>query len=192
MIYSGNSGYLKIIIGPMFSGKTSELINISRLYKLCNISSCIINYNEDTRYGPSDLLATHDNIMVPCISRHKLAPLLENAEFLKNRVILINEAQFFTDLYHTVKELIEKHNKIIYVCGLDGDFRREKFGQIFELIPMCDEIIKKSALCMICRDGNKAIFTHRLTCEVEQKIIGSANYQSLCRNCFKKQFKLIK
>ena len=172
MIHTGNGSFLKIIIGPMFSGKTSELISISRLYKLCNISTCIINYDEDTRYGLSTSLSTHDNIMVPCLSTHSLTPLIKNGSFLKNRVILINEAQFFTDLYEVVKELVEQHEKIVYICGLAGDFQRKPFGQILELIPLCDEIVKKKAICMICKNGKSGIFTKRLTSELKQKIIG--------------------
>ena len=148
MIYCGKQGYLKIIIGSMFSGKTSELIAISRLYQVCNISCCIINFNEDTRYSKT-MLSTHDQIMVPCISTPRLTSVVENMQIYK--VILINEAQFFPDLYDIVKNLIEKYKKIVYICGLDGDYKRCKFGQILDLVPLCDEIVKKQALCMICR-----------------------------------------
>ena len=192
MIHIGNNGYLKIIVGPMFSGKTSELITISRLYKRCEISVCIINYSGDTRYGHSNILTTHDNIMIPCISLDSLETILSSESFLKNKVILINEAQFFEDLYIVVKKLVEDHNKIVYICGLDGDYRRESFGDILKLIPLCDEITKKHAICNFCKNGNRGIFTKRLTNETKQKMIGYENYESVCRKCFKKkQFKSI-
>ena len=64
--------------------------------------------------------------------------------------------------------------------------RRQKFGEILDLIPLADEIVKKKALCMGCKNGTKGIFTQRITKEIEQTIIGSNNYRSVCRNCFNK------
>ena len=70
----------------------------------------------------------------------------------------------------------------MYVCGLDGDFERRKFGSILDIIPLCDDLIKLKAICQECKkDG---IFTHRLTDEITQTVIGSDNYISLCRVCY--------
>jgi len=142
MIHRGNSGFLKIILGSMFSGKTSELLNIYRLYNLCDISCCVINHSLDKRYHKT-LLSSHDNRMIPCISSERIGDLLDE-EILKNyQVFLINEGQFFKGLYETVKSLVEKHKKTVYVCGLDGDYQRKQFGEILNLIPLADEIVKK-------------------------------------------------
>ena len=82
MIHRGNSGFLKIILGSMFSGKTSELLNIYRLYNLCDISCCVINHSLDKRYHET-LLSSHDNRMIPCISSERIGDLLDE-EILKN------------------------------------------------------------------------------------------------------------
>jgi thymidine kinase len=99
------------------------------------------------------------------------------------KVILVNEAQFFPDLEEYIKRMIlDKKN--IYICGLDGDFEQKKFGQILDLIPLCDKITKFTSLCAICKDGTPAIFSKRLTEEKQQTIIGADNYIPVCRYCF--------
>jgi len=100
-------------------------------------------------------------------------------------VILINEGQFFEDLYKVVVDLL-KENKKVYVCGLDGDFERKKIGQILDLIPLCDKVTKLTSLCSICRDGTPGIFSMRLTDEKSQILVGVDNYAPVCRNCFSK------
>jgi len=74
--------------------------------------------------------------------------------------------------------------KKIYVGGLDGDFERKKFGQILDLIPMCDKITKLTSLCSICKNGTPGIFSKRLTMETEQTIVGSDIYIPVCRTCY--------
>jgi thymidine kinase len=83
------------------------------------------------------------------------------------------------------------HNKKIYICGLDGDFERKKFGSILDLIPLCDKVSKLTSLCSLCKDGTPAIFSMRLTEEKEQTIVGSNNYIPVCRKCYKKNMKNI-
>jgi len=98
-------------------------------------------------------------------------------------VILINEGQFFEDLYKIVVDLL-KEDKKVYVCGLDGDFERKKIGQILDLIPLCDKVTKLTSLCSICRDGTPGIFSMRLTDEKSQILVGVDNYAPVCRSCF--------
>jgi thymidine kinase len=78
-----------------------------------------------------------------------------------------------------------KAGKKIYVSGLDGDFQRKKFGQILDLIPLCDKVTKLTSLCSLCKNGEPAIFSMRLTSETQQTLIGSDNYAPVCRACYK-------
>ena len=183
MIHITNTGYLSVVLGPMFSGKTSRLVSQWRLYQICDISCCIINYDEDKRYHDS-MLSTHDHCMVPCLFTHNCADILTAELITNNKVFFINEAQFFNDLYECVVNLVEVHHKTVYIYGLDGDFQRIKFGNILELIPLADEITKCAALCKICKNGTKAIFSHRLSNETAQKVIGANNYIPICRKCY--------
>jgi len=175
-----DSGYLEIFIGPMFSGKTSKLIDLYKQYSFCNISTAVINHSSDTRYD-NTMLSTHDKIMIPCIQTCKLNDI--HGEIQDADVILINEGQFFDDLYSFVIDMLKK-NKKVYVSGLDGDFERKKFGQILDLIPLCDKVTKMTSLCSLCKNGTPGLFSMRLTKEKEQMLIGSSNYIPVCRLCY--------
>jgi len=194
-----SSGYLELIIGPMYSGKTSKLLEIYKQYKFCEISVSIINHSLDKRYHDT-MLSSHDKVMVPCINTDNLhnlwfndgmidlSQVIDNSDYKKVRnsdVILINEGQFFPDLYDVVYDML-KNKKIVYICGLDGDFERKKFGQILDLIPICDNIIKLSSLCSICKNGTPGIFSMRITNDKQQTVIGSENYLPVCRFCYDK------
>jgi thymidine kinase len=180
-----DQGYLKIILGCMYAGKTSKLINIYKMMKFSNIETMVINYEEDTRYH-STHLSTHDKVMIPCVKAGKLMDLKNTENIDKVKVFIINEGQFFEDLYIFVKEMLDKE-KHIYVCGLDGDYKMNKFGQMLDIIPLSNEIEKLSAICSICKNGTKAYFTKRITNEEGQKVIGSDNYLPVCRKCHKKK-----
>jgi thymidine kinase len=178
------SGYLEIIIGCMYAGKTSRLISIYKRNQICNIPTIVINHIEDNRYD-NVKMSTHDKIMIPCIQTAKLYDILkDNEEILNNNVFIINEGQFFPDLFDFVNMLISKHNKKVYIGGLDGDFKMNKFGQILDLIPLCNKIEKLNAICTICK--NEASFTKRLTKDTNQKIIGTDIYIPVCRSCHSK------
>ena len=168
-------GYLEIFIGPMFSGKTSKLIDLYKQYSFCNIPLAVINHSSDTRYDDT-MLSTHDKIMIPCIQTSTLNRVTNEMDNVD--VILINEGQFFEDLYDFVVDML-KFNKKIYVSGLDGDFKREKFGKILDLIPLCDSIQKLKAVCAC---GESAIFSKRLSEEKDQ-YLPNAPYIPVCRNC---------
>ena len=124
--------------------------------------------------------------MIPCKRFNKLADLLNYKDLHKFKCVVIDEAQFFEDLQETV-EILLSMNKFVYVCGLGGDFQMKKFGYVLDIIPFADEVIKKQALCAICRNGKKASFTKRLSEEghavTTQKLIGTNNYIPVCREC---------
>lgn len=174
--------YLEIILGPMYSGKTSKILDLYKQYKYCNISVLVINHALDKRYH-EEYLSTHDQKMIPCIQTQYLQELENNATLENAEVILINEGQFFDDLYVFVKQQL-KNGKKIYVCGLDGDFERKKFGQMLDIIPLCDKVYKLHSLCADCRDGTPALFSLRVVEERDQLLIGSNNYKPVCRNCY--------
>ena len=205
--------YLELIIGPMFSGKTSYLINIYKQYIFCNIPILVINHSLDTRYSnthmtnhdlttiPSHFIDSLNNLFVDCECPNDECPngecpndecpndegtkKIELKELYNNsKVIIINEGQFFGDLQENVKKMLND-NKKVYIAGLDSDFKREKFGYMLDLIPICDNIVKLTSLCSICRNGTKAIFSMRITDETTQTLIGNSNYIPVCRTCYK-------
>lgn len=182
-----DSGYLELFIGPMFSGKTSKLLEIYKQCKFCNIPVAVINHSADTRYH-NTMLSTHDGNMIPCIQTHDLRCMWdskENNDLNEAKVILINEGQFFPDLAHVVRSMLDVNRKV-YVAGLDGDFERRRFGEILDLIPLCDKVTKFTSLCGRCKNGSHGIFSQRISKEIEQMLIGSDNYIPVCRACYKK------
>ena len=194
---SNAAGYLELIIGPMYSSKSTRLVEIYKQCKFCNIPVSIINHTIDKRYHDT-MLSTHDKVMAPCLQANKLSDIWTNSGFIESGnqsdkyannllrssdVILINEGQFFPDLYEVVVDMLD-NNKKVYVCGLDGDFERKKFGTILDLIPLCDKVNKLTSLCSLCRDGTPGIFSMRLTTETEQTVVGSDNYIPVCRKCY--------
>ena len=101
---SKKKGYLELIFGPMFSGKTSTLKKIYDQCMYCNIPVMVINYSADKRYSTRDVMSTHDKIMIPCIMANTIAEILDNhGEKVNNaEVILINEGQFFSDIERVI------------------------------------------------------------------------------------------
>lgn len=181
---SQTTGYLELILGSMFSGKTSKLIEIYRQYTFCNIPVLVINHEFDDRYeNASHAMSSHDSIQVPCVKTSSLKKLLNDHNMAGTEVFLINEGQFFEDLVEAVKDLLVLKKKV-YVCGLDGDFERKKFGHILDLIPLCDSVTKLKSLCAVCKNGTPGIFSKRLTCQTQQTVIGTTNYIPVCRNCY--------
>ena len=178
-----SKSYLKIILGSMFSGKTTELIKEYNKYKSCGFECCFINHSLDkARFDSGTNTQAHNKLSIKTdFTIDNLGPYARS--FLRYDVLFINEAQFFPDLYKAVEWLLF-HNKKVYVCGLDGDFKRQKFGSILDIIPLCDDVVKLKAICTNCKKSN-GIFTKRLSNEKKQTMIGIENYTSLCRKCYR-------
>ena len=175
---------LMIIIGPMFSGKTSFLIKLYKNNVKNNKNTLVINHIFDTRYGDNGM-SNHNKETISCNKMENLKDIykiLNNPESPKYDSILINEGQFFKDLYNVVYTLLLS-NYNIYVCGLNCDSNMEKFGTILDIIPLADDIVKLKSKCKLCQKS--ASFTKRLINSKEKIIIGHSDiYIPVCRNCF--------
>ena len=180
-------GYLELIVGPMFSGKTSKLVEIHKQCMFCSIPVVAINYTEDMRYSET-MMSTHDLTMIPCIRGTRIQTMVDAAidgpAISAASVILINEGQFFPDIVEHVRKWVDEDRKRVYICGLDGDFMRSQIGCLSQLIPFCDKVEKLTSLCSRCRDGTRGIFSFRISNETEQKLIGCSNYIPVCRSCY--------
>lgn len=179
-------GELHLIMGPMFSSKTTTLI--SRLDRHTFGQRVLaVNHELDMRYAMEGL-RTHDGKSFPCIRLASLKNVFDSPLYINADVIGVDECQFFSDLVPCVKQMVETHNKIVYLAGLSGSHKRECFGMMHELIPFADSIVLLNAVCMKCNDGKTpGIFTKR-----EEKnqssgdilIGGSDTYKSVCRKHF--------
>ena len=177
-------GRIDIIIGSMFSGKSTELIRSINRYKVLGKKIVCINHILDKRYQENSI-STHSNMNIDCISLKKLNDVFNDEKKARDyhecEILVIEEAQFFEDLYEFVLNAADKENKIVLVAGLDGDSNRDKFGDILKLIPKCDSVKKLHALCVKCKDGTPASFTKRLVKNDSQIYIGVSEFIPVCR-----------
>ncbi|ESO85025.1 hypothetical protein LOTGIDRAFT_236045 [Lottia gigantea] len=171
-------GEIQIIFGPMFSGKTTELVRRLKRYQIANYNVLVIKYSKDTRYDDNDI-ATHDRQTLPAVSTEKLYDLKSKAQQFE--VIGIDEGQFFPDVVKFCNEMANA-GKTVIVAALDGTFQKQGFGNTLELVPLAEHIIKLSAVCMMCY--NEAYFTKRKSNETAVEVIGGADkYLAVCRSC---------
>jgi len=177
-------GYLELIIGPMYAGKSTELIRIINRYKCLKKNIIIVNHVLNNRYGSSGLTTHNKECVDNCIIVDKLSSI--SNEIIDNtHVIIIEELQFFQDAYDTVINWCDIKHKTVIAAGLDGDFLRNPFGDVLRLIPHAEKITKLSALCKKCGNGTLAHFTKRITSESETTLVGSHDvYEAVCRKHF--------
>jgi thymidine kinase len=183
MSYSCN---IQLIIGSMYSGKSTELFRRLSRFKAIGQNVLVVNSKDDTRTDNS--IKTHNNVKLEAIKTDKLLDLIDSNEYNNSKVIGIDEAQFFGDLYDFVLK-VEKTDKIVIISGLDGDYLRQPFGQVLQIIPLCDSVIKLNSLCMDKKDGTLASFTKRINnSSTEQKLVGSQDsYISVSREGYFKK-----
>jgi thymidine kinase len=168
---------LEIIIGNMFSGKSTELIRRLKRHQAIGTPILVINSAKDVR-SENEVLQTHDKSTLKCIKTNSLKTV-DVPEYIK--VIGIDECQFFTGLRDFVKICLDRDINVV-LAGLDGDFMQQTFGELLSLVPLADQVIKLSALCMECLDGTPGPFTKRTVDSNEQELIGAAEcYKAVCR-----------
>lgn len=192
-------GTLYIRLGPMFSGKTTWLNGELTQLSDKGFSVLKIIHADDDRKDveSSDISGSTHNSSYRSLSRKITcirASSLMQIDISEYHVIGVDESQFFPDLLEFAEYVVETKGKHLRVAGLDGDFRKKKFGQTLDLIPMSDEAIKLSADCKICLTeleradfhGNilaiSGPFTKRLGTSIEQKLVGGKDeYIPMCR-----------
>ena len=177
--------HIEIVIGPMYSGKSTELIRRCNNYEAIDKKVLLFNHTLDTRCE-SNLVQTHQKNSKFAVKTSSLVTYFLNnqTEVLKNNVIAIDEAQFFDDLFDFIC-LIEKLDIVVIIAGLDGDCFRKPFGQILQCIPYADRVTKLNAFCMMKKDGTYAAFTKRLPSLAPQSgqidIGATDKYLAVCR-----------
>ncbi|MFQ6607862.1 MAG: thymidine kinase [Fidelibacterota bacterium] len=176
------TGWIEIICGSMFSGKTEELIRRLRRAEIARQSVEIFKPRIDTRYH-ADHIVSHNQSMMKSQTIDSSMDILRLSD--QAEVIGIDEAQFFDDeLVNVCKELAQLKKRVI-VAGLDKDYLGQPFGPIPALLAEAEYITKTLAICIVC--GNPANYTQRLSEDKDQIIIGESDlYEARCRNCYEK------
>jgi len=192
MNYNKNMGKLEIIMGTMFSGKTSYLLNKIALFVELNLKVLYINIDFDDR---SELEFSTHNPIFNSVDFKKKDKINENLTMTKVRdfsninfdsydIIMIDEAHFFDDIIKFTKKLLDNKKHII-IATLIADYKGNKFGKVFDLIPICDEVVRLESYCIECskqKKINNAIYSKRITKNKESiDIGGSDKYIAVCR-----------
>lgn len=174
-------GQIQVILGPMFSGKSTELMRRVRRFQIAQYKCLVIKYAKDTRYSNS--FSTHDRNTMDALPACLLRDTAQEA--LGAAVIGIDEGQFFPDVVEFC-EAMANAGKTVIVAALDGTFQRKAFGTILNLVPLAESVVKLTAVCMEC--FREAAYTKRLGLEKEVEVIGGADkYHSVCRQCYFKK-----
>jgi len=172
---------IEIVLGCMFSGKSSEMIRRVSRYEAIGKKCFILNSMLDVR---TPGVSTHSGQSVTARHACDLSGIVTCPEFVAADVVAVDEAQFFDDLVDFCHEC-EKHDKILILAGLDGDSDRKPFGKLLDCIPLCDEVVKLTAMDMVSRDGTPAIFSKRISQSTSViDVGGSDKYMAVSRKNF--------
>lgn len=175
-----DTGWIEVIAGCMFSGKTEELIRRLRRAQIAKQRVAIFKPRIDTRYS-TDKIVSHNDQSIPSV-------VVDNPREIWNiaqtaQVIGIDEAQFFSlDLVEVCEQLASAGKRVI-VAGLDQDYRGKPFEPLPQLLAVAEYITKTLAICVVC--GNPADRTQRITNQQERVLVGAKDlYEARCRRCF--------
>jgi thymidine kinase len=174
-----DTGWIEVITGCMFSGKTEELIRRLRRAQIAKQKVKIFKPRIDARYSENSIVS-HNEQSLPSILIDDIIEVLKHSD--NAQVIGIDEAQFFNEsIIHICNSLASKGKRVI-VAGLDQDYTGKPFEPIPQLLAIAEYITKQHAICVVC--GNPADKTQRKTTESERVIVGAADiYEARCRKC---------
>lgn len=176
-------GWVEVICGSMFSGKTEELIRRLKRARYANLKVEIFKPAIDTRYHEQDIVSHDENVIqsTPVTSSENILLLAHEVD-----VVGIDEAQFFDEqIVNVCNELANRGVRVI-VAGLDMDFRGQPFGPMPQLLSIAEYVTKVHAICMQC--GNLAQYSHRIVKNEKIVLLGEKDaYEPLCRQCYNEE-----
>jgi thymidine kinase len=175
---SFNHGSIEVVCGPMFSGKTEELIRRVRRAQIARQKVQIFKPASDTRYDEEDVVSHNSRAI-------KSEPVAKSVDILlrlkdSTRIVAVDEAQFFDeDIVMVVRKLAKRGCRVI-CAGLDLDYKAKPFGSMPELLAIADSVTKINSICMVC--GAAATRSQRMTNDEGQFLLGEADaYEARCR-----------
>lgn len=173
-------GWIEVICGSMFSGKTEELIRRMRRAQFAQQDLIIYKPKIDNRYS-SEEVVTHRGERIPALVVSNAADLMQ--QWKNQKVVGIDEVQFFDDEIVEACVELAKNGVRVICAGLDMDFAGKPFGAMPKLLAVSEYVTKVHAICVSC--GALAQFSHRLVKEKDQVLLGEKeHYEPLCRKCF--------
>ena len=181
-------GEIHVIMGPMFAGKTTELLDRVAEDEARGLRVALVKSCKDNRYS-DDEVVSHDGTARRCNAVAELEELrhvIGEEAWAATDVIAVDEAQFIPDLVEWCERVADAEPKKIIVAGLNGDFQRRRFGPVLDLIPLCDSVTKLTGgTCSGCAEA-PALFSMRIVANKDdQELVGGADtYRPVCRRCY--------
>ncbi|HPF35966.1 MAG TPA: thymidine kinase [Candidatus Krumholzibacteria bacterium] len=180
-IIQGRTGWIEVICGPMFSGKSEELIRRMRRAEIARQITQLFKPKIDDRYSDTEIVS-HSQQRLPS------TPVASSLDILscvgdRTEVIAVDEVQFFDEGIVDVSQKLANQGKRVIVAGLDMDYRGKPFAPMPELMAIAEYVTKQLAICVRC--GNPAVHTQRLTHSRDKIVVGAqGTYEARCRRCF--------
>lgn len=176
-------GHIELIIGPMFAGKTSEMIRRCRRYKLSGYSVVVIKHAKDTRYDFGPVIVTHDKHTLDALPLNSLEEKDLKRFLEETDVVAIDECHFFHNIAD-IADMLAFRGKIVILAGLDAQNIRQGFKNVLEVVPLAEQVLKLTSVCEIClNDGS---YTKRRAGVKDASIVvgGKELYSTVCRKCY--------
>ena len=178
---------LEIVLGPMFSGKSSYALSYIRRQQAIGRSVIAVKPSIDNRYSQDDEIVTHNQDKIPCVVWNPSVPLAPNRFMIQADCVVVEEAQFFTGLPAFCEYMLAIDIQVVLV-GLDGDAHRKPFRDILDCIPYANKVTKLSALCLRCKDGTQAPYTRYTESSTQNgsqvDVGGAEKYEAVCLRHF--------
>lgn len=180
-IVKGNMGWIEVVVGPMFSGKSEELIRRLRRAEFARQRVQIFKPAIDQRYAVNEIVS-HSGLGIASDNVNKASEIMDKVQ-PRTEVVGIDEAQFLGDDVVDVCTKLANLGKRVIVAGLDTDYLGRPFEPMPRLLAVAEEITKLLAICVRC--GNPAVHTQRLVESEELVVVGASGiYEARCRRCF--------
>lgn len=182
-IRNTQKGWIEVVCGSMFSGKTEELIRRLKRAKIANLRVEIYKPTADIRYDEADIVSHNDNriLSTPVENSQQILLLANDVD-----VVGIDEAQFFDEEMPHVAEKLAARGIRVIIAGLDMDFLGRPFGPMPAAMAMADYVTKLHAICVVC--GDIANYSYRKTASDSTFLLGETDvYEPRCRACFHKK-----
>jgi thymidine kinase len=181
VITRNETGWIEVVTGSMFSGKSEELIRRLRRAQIARQKVQIFKPRTDTRYS-DDHIVSHSEMRIPSQVVSSAAELLRQVE-AETEVVGVDEGQFFDMELPAVCNALANAGKRVIVAGLDQDYLGKPFDPMPQLLAIAEYITKTLAICMVC--GSPANHTQRLVASRDRVLLGAAGtYEARCRRCF--------
>lgn len=177
---SDKSGWIEVICGSMFSGKTEELIRRLKRAKIANMSIAIFKPAIDIRYHEHNIVSHNDNNIeaISVVSSSEIMGYIDSVD-----VIGIDEAQFFDPKITEICSELAHMGKRVIIAGLDMDYLGKPFGEMPNLMAIGNYVTKLHAICIQC--GGIASYSFRISNDINKVVLGEKDhYEARCRNCF--------